>query len=73
MMSMALRVRVERGKREARLRRYDSLHPVDAVVRSWTTPGANPEAHRRAQSAVREAMPLLARGLDRLATVRRRR
>lgn len=48
--------------------KYDHLEPVDALVRAWTTPGRYPYWHARAQHVVRQAMPLLGRALDRLAT-----
>lgn len=47
---------------------YDGLSASDAVARAWTTPGANPEWHKKAQQEVRDAMPVLARALDRLTT-----
>lgn len=46
---------------------YDDLSPADAVVAAWQVTGPVPGYHRAMQEQVREAMPLLARALDRLA------
>lgn len=46
---------------------YDHLHPVDAVLCAWTVPGPVPAYHAAMQQQVRDAMPLLARALDRAA------
>lgn len=45
----------------------DQLPPEEALVRAWTVPGRNPAWHRLTVRVVRDAMPLLARALDRLA------
>lgn len=45
---------------------YDHIHPELAVRLAWTNPGMNPEWHEKAKQAVRDAMPLLARALDRM-------
>ena len=49
------------------LRKYDHLPPAEAAVRAWTTPGTHPEWDYRCKQETREALPLLARALDRLA------
>lgn len=48
------------------LRKFDHLPPVEAVWRAWTDPGPNVEWHNRAKQQVQDAMPLLARALDRV-------
>ena len=50
----------------AKLRRYDHLPAAEAASRAWAKPGVNPEWHREMRQRVRDAMPLLARALDRL-------
>jgi len=49
------------------LRRYDDLPPVEAVVAAWTTTGRRPDWDLRVAGMIRDAAPLLARALDRLA------
>ena len=49
------------------IRQYDNLDPLEAVVRAWTDPGPHRNWHAGAAGDVRETMPLLGRGLDRLA------
>jgi hypothetical protein len=49
---------------------YDHLTPVEAVAKAWTEPGPHPAWHEETKRAVRDAMPLLARALDRLTTER---
>ena len=55
---------------ESGLRQYDNLEPAEAVLRAWNTPGPRPDWHAKAQKKVREAMPVLARALDRMASER---
>lgn len=52
---------------EEGLVQYDALPPEEALVRAWTEPGPNPAWHWATRKEVRDAMPLLARALDRLA------
>ena len=49
------------------LRQYDNLPPVEAVVAAWTTAGRRPDWDVRVAGMIRDAAPLLARALDRLA------
>lgn len=56
---------------EAGLRQYDHLPFGDAAFAAWSNPGNNPAAHARAKEVVRNAMPLLARALDRRYEVNR--
>ncbi len=49
------------------LRHYDHLPAAEAIRLAWTSPGRNPDWHRKMQDTVRAAMPVLARALDRLA------
>ena len=46
---------------------YDDLPPEEAVAAAWTIMGRNPNYHVKKMAEVRNAMPLLARALDRLA------
>lgn len=48
------------------LRKYDHLPPEEAIIRAWMTPGVNPRWHDLTRDAVRDAMPVMARALDRL-------
>lgn len=52
---------------DAGLHRFDLLPPDAAAVMAWTSSGPSPEWHERAKQTVRDAMPLLARALDRAA------
>ena len=52
------------------LRQYDHLPPVNAILAAWLEPGLNPAWHEQAKAATRDAMPLLARALDRLAAMK---
>jgi hypothetical protein len=40
---------------------------IEAVIAAWNEPGPHPDWHERAKSQVRDAMPVLALALDRLA------
>lgn len=51
---------------ESGLRQYDHLEPVQAVLAAWNAPGPRPDWHLRMRLEVTNAMPLLARALDRL-------
>lgn len=51
--------------------RYDHLPAAEAVRAAWTQPGLNPAWHAEAQQVVRDAMPLVARALERLAAEER--
>jgi len=51
---------------ERGLRQYDALPPLEAIVKAWNNPGKHPSHHEAARRTVRDAMPLLARALDRL-------
>lgn len=51
---------------EQGLQKYDGYPRVFAIDLSWREPGSNPEHHAKMQQVVREAMPLLARALDRM-------
>ena len=44
---------------------HDELPPLVAIRKAWRVPGNNPKWHRASQQVVRDAMPLLARALDR--------
>lgn len=46
-------------------RQYDELPPLEAIRKAWREPGINPKWHRASKQVVRDAMPLLARALDR--------
>lgn len=46
---------------------FDELHPLEAVLRAWTEEGVDPKWHREKQRQVSEAMPVLARALQRSA------
>lgn len=46
---------------------YDGLYSLDAVIESWRNAGPRPAWHEARKREVRDAMPLLARALDRLA------
>lgn len=48
------------------LKQFDWMTPEQAVLNAWTQVGGHPEYHRKMEQQVREAMPLLARALDRL-------
>lgn len=48
------------------LKMYDHLAPEEAAAFAWADPGLHPTFHGRARQEVRDAMPLLARALDRL-------
>jgi hypothetical protein len=48
------------------LRRYDQLHPAEAVVRAWREPGEAPAWHDSVKREIRRLAPLLGRSLDRL-------
>jgi hypothetical protein len=50
---------------------YDGLEPLDAVIKAWTEPGPHPAWHEETKRVVRDAMPLLARALDRLTEAAR--
>jgi hypothetical protein len=52
---------------EPGLDKYDHLSPEESVVAAWTASYANPELNETAKDQVRDAMPLLARALDRMA------
>jgi len=45
---------------------YDHLPAAEAARRAWTHYGVRPVWHLLAQETVRNAMPVLARALDRL-------
>jgi len=49
------------------LRQLDELPAVEAVLRAWTDAGSQPQWHEQCKDELRDAMPLLARALDRLA------
>ena len=49
------------------LRKFDHLPPEQAAVEAWTSLGSNPEWGLQSKQLVRDAMPLLARALDRMA------
>ena len=51
-------------------RRYDHLEPLEAAALAWSSHGGNPQRHEMARNQVRDAMPLLARALDRLTAER---
>lgn len=55
---------------EGGLRQLDDLPATDAVVLAWTTPGPAPLHHKMMRQVVRDAMPVLARSLDRAARQR---
>ena len=40
------------------------MTPTQALITAWTEPGLHPWWHKKAQRAVRDAMPLVARALD---------
>lgn len=44
--------------------------PSEAVLEAWINPGPVPAWHRAAQQEVRDAMPVLAAALDRMAAER---
>lgn len=48
------------------IRKYDHLPPVEAIVQAWTIEGPQPLYHNAAKNAVAQAMPLLARAIERL-------
>jgi hypothetical protein len=48
------------------LRQYDRFPAAEAAVLAWDNPGPRPAWHRAMKEEVRNAMPLLARALDRL-------
>jgi len=48
------------------LHQYDHLPAAEAARRAWTHYGVRPVWHLLAQETVRNAMPVLARALDRL-------
>lgn len=48
------------------LTKYDGLPAAEAARLAWTRPGIKPDHHARAVAQVRDAMPVLARALDRL-------
>lgn len=54
------------------LEEYDSLDPIDALIKAWTVPGKHPAWHYRMQQVVRANMPVLARAIDRLVQERRK-
>lgn len=47
------------------LAKHDELPPLEAIRKAWREPGINPKWHRASKQVVRDAMPLLARALDR--------
>lgn len=47
------------------LRKYDHEDPLVAAALAWRVTGPVPHAHYQEQAVVRDAMPLLARALDR--------
>lgn len=47
------------------LRQYDDLAPLEALRKAWRIEGTNPKWHNSRKQVVRDAMPLLARALDR--------
>ena len=49
------------------VRQFDELDPLQAALMAWVVAGEQPGWHRQAQDAVRRAMPLLGRALDRAA------
>ena len=49
------------------LKMYDGLPPEEAVAAAWLIMGRNPNYHVQKKAEVRNAMPLLARALDRMA------
>lgn len=50
---------------------YDHLPSLEAALRAWSNYGPCPQYHMLMQNQVREAMPLLARALDRAAQERK--
>lgn len=48
-------------------RKLDHLPPLEALAEAWSTPGPHPSIHLLHRRMVRDAMPLVARALDRLA------
>ena len=44
--------------------------PAQAVIEAWTRPGPHPQWHEAAKREVRDAMPVLAAALDRMAAER---
>lgn len=54
------------------LQRARQDDPLTAAVRAWTEPGPHPQYHERCRLTMREAMPLVADALDRLAADHRR-
>jgi hypothetical protein len=51
---------------DLRMRLYDNLDPIEAVLKAWTQYGTMTRQRERMQKTVRDANPLLARALDRL-------
>ena len=47
------------------LRRFDHLPAAEAVAAAWVWEGPQPDWHRQTQQ-VRDAMPVLARAIERL-------
>lgn len=52
---------------------YDSLDALEAAYQAWIVTGTATGQHRRAQSIVRDVMPLLGRALDRVEKERQGR
>lgn len=48
------------------LKQFDWMTPEQAVLNAWTQVGGNFNYHFKMMQEVREAMPLLARALDRM-------
>ncbi len=48
-------------------RRYEAMHPVQAVVAAWTAPGIEAVMHTSVRREIRRLSPALSRNLDRLA------
>ena len=48
------------------LKQFDWMTPEQAALNAWTQVGGNPYWHDKMRTQVRDAMPLLARALDRM-------
>ena len=58
--------RVETPVTPQGLRKFDHLSPEEAAVEAWVSLGSNPKWGLESKQLVRDAMPLLARALDRM-------
>lgn len=57
--------RIKTPVTELGMMKFDKMDSLDAALAAWNDPGKHPSWHKICQDNVRQAMPLLAKALDR--------